>query len=117
MRARVFVALAGGVALAIAAYAVVSPSGVSRLWKLEDREKALAVDVEKQKHDNAKLAAEVKILQGNEPASKAVLEKHAREELGYVKADEVIVTGLPVTTTTTASTATTSTSSSSPGSP
>jgi cell division protein FtsB len=100
MRARVFVALAGGVALAVAAYAVLSPSGVSRLWKLEDREKTLAVDVEKQKHDNTKLAAEVKVLQGNDPASKAVLEKHAREELGYAKADEVIVTGLPVTTTT-----------------
>lgn len=116
MRARVFVALAGGVALAVAAYAVLSPSGVSRLWKLEDREKALVVDVEKQKHDNAKLGAEVKVLQGNEPASRAVLEKHAREELGYAKADEVIVTGLPVTTTT-ASTNTSPTPTSPPGAP
>jgi cell division protein FtsB len=110
MRARVFVALAGGVALAVAAYAVLSPSGVSRLWKLEDRDKTLAVDVEKQKHDNTKLAAEVKILQGNDPASKAVLEKHAREELGYAKADEVIITGLPVTASTT-------TPAASPGAP
>ena len=106
MRARVLLALAGGVALAVAAYAVVSPSGLSRLWKLEDREKSLAAEVEKEKVDNAKLSAEVKVLQGNEPASKAVLEKHAREELGYAKSDEVIVTGLPVTAATTASTTT-----------
>ena len=95
MRPRVLVALAFGIALAVAAYAVLAPSALPSLWKLRDEEKSLAVDVEKARVDNAKLADEVRVLQGGDPSSNAVLEKHAREELGWVKKNEVVLTGLP----------------------
>ncbi len=87
--------VAGGVAAVVAAYAVLSPSGLPQLWNLRRQEETLQVHVDKARVDNARLTDEVKVLQGGEPASKIVLEKHAREELGYVRADEVVLTGLP----------------------
>jgi cell division protein FtsB len=95
MRPRVLLAVAGGIALAVSAYAVLAPSGLPQLWRLKDEEKALTVDVAKARADNAKLAAEVRVLQGDDPTSAAVLEKAAREELGWVKSDEIVLTGLP----------------------
>ncbi|HEY4221411.1 MAG TPA: septum formation initiator family protein [Myxococcota bacterium] len=92
MRARGILAVAAGLGLAIAAYAVLSPTGLPQLWHMQEQEKSLTVDVDKARADNAKLSAEVKVLQGSEPSSRAVLEKHAREELGYIKADEVVLT-------------------------
>lgn len=94
MRPRALLAVASGIALAIAAYAVLSPSGFAKLKKLDDEERTLSAEVVKARAENGKLTEEVKVLQGNEPSSRAVLEKHAREELGYVRADEVVLTGL-----------------------
>lgn len=95
MRPRALLAVAGIVALAVAAWAVLSPSGLPRLRQLKDEQHALTADVEQARRDNARLEAEVRVLQGDEPASQAVLEKAAREELGWVKSDEIVLTGLP----------------------
>ena len=99
MRARVLLIVAGGIAVAVASYAVLAPSGLPQVWKLRDDEKSLTSEVDKARGDNARIADDVRVLQGSDPASKAVLEKHAREELGYVKNDEVVLTTTPATPT------------------
>lgn len=95
MRPRALLAVAGIVALAVAAWAVLSPSGLPRLRQLNNEQQALTADVDQARRDNARLEAEVRVLQGDDPASQAVLEKAAREELGWVKSDEIVLTGLP----------------------
>lgn len=96
MRPRVVLVVCAVVALAVSAYAVLSPSGLPRLRELEGEKAALTADVEKARADNERLGRDVKILQGAEPESDAVLEKAAREELGWTRPDEVVLTGLPV---------------------
>jgi cell division protein FtsB len=95
MRPRVLLVVAGGVALAVATWTVLSPTGLPRLLEMKDDERSLAADVEAARAENARLTEEVRILQGDEPESAAVLEKVAREELGWIKSDEVVLTGLP----------------------
>lgn len=95
MRPRVLLVAAAGVALAVVAYAVLVPSGLPRSRELRAEERALASEVEQARAHNARLEREVKVLQGGEPSSAAVLEKLAREELGWVKRDELVLTGLP----------------------
>ncbi len=91
MRARVVLAVSGGVVAVIAATAAFSPSGLARLERLRTEESAVAADVERLEHDNARLAAEVQKLRLDGPASRNVLEQRAREELGYVGKDEVVL--------------------------
>ena len=43
MRPRVLLAVSGGIALAVASYAVLSPQGLPALWKLKADEKAITV--------------------------------------------------------------------------
>lgn len=95
MRPRVLLVVAGAIALAIVAYAVIAPSALPRLLQLKEEEKSLSGDLEKARADNARIAEQVRVLQGGEPSSPAVLEKVAREELGWVKRDEIVLTGLP----------------------
>lgn len=96
LRPRVILIVCGAGALAITAYTVIAPSGLPRLWQLQDEEKALAGEVARLRTENEALGQEVTVLQGGEPSSQAVLEKAAREELGWARGDEVIITGLPV---------------------
>lgn len=96
MRPRVVLVVAAGVSLAVSAYAVLAPSALPRWLELREEERALTSEVERARAENARLAAEVKVLQGGEPTSAAVLEKAAREELGWVRRDEIVVTGLPL---------------------
>lgn len=98
MRPRVVLVVCGVIALALSTYAVLAPSGLPRLRELEGEKAALTHDVDEARGDNERLGREVKILQGAEPESRAVLEKAAREELGWTRPDEVVLTGLPVGT-------------------
>jgi cell division protein FtsB len=93
MRPRVFFAVAAALALAIGAYTVVAPSALPRLKTARDDEAALRSQVEALRTDNHALAEEVRRLQGDpaDPSSRRHLEKRAREELGAVAADEVVV--------------------------
>ena len=95
MRPRVLLALSAGVAVAILAYAVLAPSGLSRLAELRDEEAALHVETDALQRENARLAEKARVLRGEDPASQAVLEKAAREELGMIKKGEIVVV-LPV---------------------
>lgn len=94
-RPRVVLAVCAVVALAIAAYAVIAPSALPRLRDMQAEEKRLQGEVEAARTHNERLAREVKILQGGEPESRAVLEKAAREELGWTKPDEIVLTVHP----------------------
>ncbi len=98
MRPRVVLVVCAVVALVVVAYAVLAPSGLPRLRELRSERAALTRDVDKARVDNDKLERQAKILQGAEPESRAVLEKTAREELGWTRPDEVVLTGLPVAT-------------------
>ena len=92
LRPRVVLSLCAAAALAVGAYAVLAPSGMPRLREMQAEQKALEADVAKARAENEALEREVKVLQGGAPESKAVLEKAAREELGWAKPDEVIIT-------------------------
>jgi cell division protein FtsB len=91
MRARVVLVVSAGVVAVIGATAAFSPSGLARLERLRVEETAVATDVERLTNDNARLAAEVERLRGTDPASRNTLEGRAREELGYIGKDEVVL--------------------------
>lgn len=99
MRPRVVLVVCAVVALAIGAYAVLAPSGLPRLREMESEQARLQGEVDAARAANERLTREVTVLQGGAPESKAVLEKAAREELGWTKPDEVVLTvgPLPVT--------------------
>ena len=91
MRPRVLLALSAGIAVAIVVYAVLAPSGLSRLAELREEEAALSHDTAALQQGNARLAEKAVVLRGESPASQAVLEKAAREELGMIKKGEIVV--------------------------
>jgi cell division protein FtsB len=91
MRPRVLLALSAGVAVAILAYAVLAPSGLSRLNELQTEQASLAADTAARAAENARLAEQARVLRGDDATSKAVLEKAAREELGMIKPGEIVV--------------------------
>lgn len=95
MRPRVVLVVCAVVALAIGAYAVLAPSGLPRLREMEGEQARLQGEVDAARAGNERLAREVKVLQGGQPESKAVLEKAAREELGWTKPDEIVLTVHP----------------------
>lgn len=95
VRPRVILVVCGVLALAIGLYAVLAPSALPRLRELESEQARLQGEVDAARTKNEKLAKEVTVLQGGQPESKAVLEKAAREELGWTKPDEIVFTGLP----------------------
>ena len=97
MRPRILLACAAGVALAICTYAVLAPSGLPRLVRMADERAALEAEVAQHEAKNARLAADTELLRADPAlggAGSAALEKVAREELGYVGRDELVVTGL-----------------------
>ena len=77
--------------MAVVVYTVVAPSGLPRLLSIQREERALTNSVKDARHHNGALADEVRVLQGEQPASRALLEKKAREELGVVAKDEIVL--------------------------
>lgn len=87
MRLRVVLAVSVVTALAVGAYTVLAPSGLARWYSLTDEERALDRQLEVAQRDNAALADEVARLKSDP----RVVEEAAREELGYVKNDELVL--------------------------
>lgn len=87
MRPRVLLAVSLVAALAVGAYTALSPSGLSRWFALTDEERQLDSQLEAATRHNAALVDEVKRLR-DDPR---VVEEAAREQLGYVKKDEVVL--------------------------
>lgn len=91
MRPRLVVLLAVVVCALIGGVAIFSPNGFSGLRRLQTEEEALRHDVEQKEAQNKHLADEIEVLRGDDAAARALLEKKAREELGYVGPGEVIL--------------------------
>jgi cell division protein FtsB len=85
------VVAAVGVALALLGSAVFSGDGLSRLQRLESEEQTLRAEVDAQRSDNTRVMAEIEQLRGDTPTSQLVLEKRAREDLGYLAPGEVVL--------------------------
>ena len=88
----VSVLVVGAAAVVVVAGVVLfSPAGLSKLARLQEEERALGGQVAQQRSENTRLVEETRLLRGDSAASKLVLEKKAREELGYIGAGEVVV--------------------------
>lgn len=92
MRPRVVLVVAVAACALIGGIALFSPSGLARLNRLDEEEAALKADVERRTSENETLAEEIELLRGDTAASNNVLEKRAREELGYIRPGEVLLT-------------------------
>ena len=68
-----------------------SPNGLSRLVRLQEEERALTGQVAQKQRENEKLVDETALLKGDTADGKLLLEKKAREELGYTRPREVVV--------------------------
>jgi cell division protein FtsB len=95
VRPRSILLLCTGAAFAIAVYAVLAPNALPQLRDAKRENAALQADVDKQRADNDALARDVAALKDNGAVGQATIEHAARTELGFVKKDELVVTGLP----------------------
>lgn len=68
-----------------------SPTGLARLARLEEEESTLNGQVAQKQKENELLVEETRLLRGDSADSRRVLEKKAREELGYLAPGEVVV--------------------------
>jgi cell division protein FtsB len=89
MRPRTILVVGGGIALGIAAYAVLAPSGLQRTRTLEGENARLEARVTSSRAENALLIAEAKAI--GDDADPRELERTVREELGLVKSDEHVL--------------------------
>ena len=101
--------LAATAAVAVVAWIFIAPSGAHQVLRLRDEKRVLDMEIRDAQARNVRTAGEVKLLQS--PEGKALLEKKAREELGYVGKDEVVLhmgapRAAPAATPTTTATAT-----------
>ncbi len=80
-----------GLVAVIIGVALFSPTGLSRLARMQEEERALTGQVAQKQKENERLVEETRLLQGDSDVSKDVLEKKAREDLGYTRPGEVVV--------------------------
>jgi cell division protein FtsB len=95
-RPRVLVVIGLVLALAIGAWTVLAPSALPQLVDARRKNAELDAQLARQHEDNARLEAEVRALKETGPVGDAAVEKAARRELGFVRPDELILTGLPL---------------------
>ena len=86
---RVLVAGAAVASLAIAAAALADPRGVRLLRRLDQDIARQEAANQALRAENARLERRVRVL--SSPIAPRVLEKEAREQLGFVRPDEVLV--------------------------
>ncbi|MCP4499270.1 MAG: septum formation initiator family protein [Deltaproteobacteria bacterium] len=84
MRTRLLVSASIVTAAVIVVWVLFSSNGKPRVEAMQIEEARLSSDVEALHAENDKLRHEATLLRGDDPGSKAHLEKVAREELGYI---------------------------------
>jgi cell division protein FtsB len=89
MRSRTILVVGAGLALGIAAYAVLAPSGLARTRALDGESARLEARVSAGRAENAALIAEAKAI--GDDGDPRDLERTVREELGLVKSDEHVL--------------------------
>ncbi|OGQ20259.1 MAG: hypothetical protein A2138_24075 [Deltaproteobacteria bacterium RBG_16_71_12] len=87
MRPRVVLAVSLVAALAVGAYTALSPAGLSRWFSLRGEERQLDAELAAAARDHAALVDEVERLRDDPRA----VEEAVREQLGYVRDDEVVL--------------------------
>jgi cell division protein FtsB len=97
MRSSTLLVTAFGAGLAIATYAVVTPSGLAR-WRALDGERAqLQAELELLQTRNDALARDIEVLRGDTPDTRVALARAVRQELGWIAPDEVVLLMPPST--------------------
>ncbi|MDP2341029.1 MAG: septum formation initiator family protein [Deltaproteobacteria bacterium] len=91
MRAVAVLVCGAGVVVVVVAVGLFSPAGVSKLSRLQEEERVLSGQVAQKRAENTRMIEETHLLRGDSEASRLVLEKKAREELGYIAPGEVVV--------------------------
>jgi cell division protein FtsB len=117
LRPRVLLVVGLGLSLAVAAYAVLAPSALPRLVDQRRDNDALERDLKSQHEQNAHRERELVLLKLDGPQGQAALEKAAREELGFVRKDEVLFVGLPTSASASAASPAPAAAAPAPGSP
>ncbi len=80
-----------GLTAVIVAVVLFSPQGLARLTRMRGEERALAGQVAQKQSENERMVEETRLLRGDSDASRLMLEKKAREELGYTAPGEIVV--------------------------
>lgn len=91
MRSQHWIALSIAVSTLVISYCIFSPSALPKLWQMRQKEKALLQQISQLKSELLALTLEVQLLNDTSPKSRALLERVAREELGMIAADEIIL--------------------------
>jgi cell division protein FtsB len=95
MRAVAVLVCGAGVVVVVAAVGLFSPSGFSKLSRLQEEERVLSGQAAQKRAENTRMVEETQLLRGDTEASRLVLEKKAREDLGYIAPGEVVVNLAP----------------------
>ncbi len=96
MRALAVLVVGAAAVVVVLGLVLFSPSGVSKLSHLQEEERALGGQAAQKRAENTQMMQETRLLRGDSEASRLVLEKKAREELGYIAPGEIVV-NLPAT--------------------
>ena len=92
MRSHYWIVLAIVTTSLVLGYSVFSRSELPDLWQKQLRAEALRERVFVLYKEISDLSEEIKLLAGDSPGSLAFLEQIAREELGMIAKDEVLIT-------------------------
>lgn len=91
MRVLAVLVVGAGAVVVVLGVVLFSPAGLSKLSRLEEEERVLSGVVAQKRSENTLLVKETQLLRGDTEASRLVLEKKAREDLGYLAPGEVVV--------------------------
>jgi len=89
MRPRSILVVGGVIALGVASYAVLAPSGLAKTRALEGERARLEARVADARAENALLIRDIQAI--GDDGDPVALERTAREELGLVKSDEHVL--------------------------
>ena len=89
MRGRSILLLAVTISVVVVAWTLLSPTGLHGVVQLREEKRVLTEQIAKAQDRNDRIADEIRLLQS--PEGKALWEKKAREELGYVGKDEIVL--------------------------
>jgi cell division protein FtsB len=91
MRPRAIVVISASAALVVVVWATLAPGALPHLTHMRAEQRALLAETEALALENARLRADARALRGDDAASLLLLEKVVRDELGYLRADEVVL--------------------------
>ncbi len=91
MRPRNLLLVSAALAVGIATYALLAPSGLPKLRAKQQDLQKLQADVALLERDNALLLSQASSLRDDAPEAAIYLEDAAREELGWVRPDEHVL--------------------------